>query len=106
MNTRRKDIFVIKKHEAGDTMELGMLVDPGADAHMAPGGMFDLPVNTEKAHGFGTADGTEAAYPGANYIPGYMDQNLISHLLSTASLQITQKRGQLLQWSQLDHLLS
>ena len=49
-----------------------MLVDSGADAHMVPEGMFDLPINTEKAHGFETADGTEMPSPGTQYIPAYM----------------------------------
>ena len=37
--------------------------------------MFDLPINTVKAHGFETADGTEMASPGTQYIPGYMGPN-------------------------------
>lgn len=69
---KKKRHFVTKKHEVCDIMELGMLIDSGADAHMVTEGMFDLPVNTEKAHGFETADGTEMASPGTQYIPGYV----------------------------------
>ena len=66
---------MVRSHEVGDMMDLGLLIAPGADAHMVPEGMFDLPVNTEKAHGFETADGTEMASPGTQYIPGYMVAN-------------------------------
>ena len=52
-----------------------MLVDSGADAHMVPQGMFDIPINKEKAHGFATADGTELPSPGTQYIPGFMGPN-------------------------------
>ena len=72
---KKKRNFVVKKHKVGDKIELGMLVDSGADAHMVPEGMFDLPINTEKAHGFETADGTEMLSPGTQYIPGYMGPN-------------------------------
>ena len=56
----------------GDNIELGMLVGTGADAHMVPKGMFDLPIDTGTAHGFETADGTEMGSHGTQYIPGYM----------------------------------
>ena len=69
---KKKRQFNIKKHDVGDRIDLGMLVDSGADAHMAPRGMFDLPVDASKAHGFETADGTEMGSPGTQYIPGYM----------------------------------
>ena len=47
-----------------DNIELGMLVGTGADAHMVPKGMFDLPIGTWKAHGFETAVGTGMGSPG------------------------------------------
>ena len=78
---RKKRDFHIKKHKVGDKIELGMIMDSGADAHMVPKGMFDLPVNEENAHGFETADGTEMPSPGTQYIPGFMGQILISRLL-------------------------
>ena len=49
---KKKRNFIVKKHKVGDKIHLGMLVDSGADAHMVPQGMFDIPINEEKAHGF------------------------------------------------------
>ena len=72
---KRRMKFVIKKHKVGDKIQSGMLVDSGADAHIVPIGMFDLPVNTEKARGFETAGGTEMPSPGTQYIPAYMGPN-------------------------------
>ena len=72
---RKKRDFDVKKHEVGDKIEGGMMLDTGADAHMTPFKMFDLPINTEKAHLFETADGTVMPSPGTQYIPGYMGPN-------------------------------
>ena len=72
---KKKRSFTIKKHKVGDKIQSGMLVDSGVDAHMVPEGMFDIPINEEKAHKFETADGTEMPSPGTQYIPGYMGPN-------------------------------
>ena len=78
---RRKRPFVIIKHTAGGIMDLGLLIDSGAGAHMVPEGMFELPVNTSGSFIFKTVDGTEMPSPGTQLIPAYIGETLMYPLL-------------------------